>query len=894
MSDEKMRKEDTSGGYDGGRKENNSSNRRENDNASSMGPAVDESQKEKLEKEYREDWLSEQLKRKLENIRQAVSRLFKDYNNSIPLGGFTPHDKTHCEAVEKLIYQLLPERCYRGLREYERFLLLASAWLHDIGMIRGIFDECDQKRSDHQIRSKHHERSEIFIVNRPTQFGVEETDAAVLGLLARLHGTSLDGIPEALNVNGVNVRVRLLAAYLCLADALHIDTSRAPQDQYAICLAFNAPVSSKIHWIKSRFVSGININARQNTIELQFKVPAPSQAIELAEKFDVAKITRIHDIVIEEITHYLSDVEKELEKGNITSFHPPIIKTTVPMLLDKQVCRDLEQIVKNPDFMTDPSSSRLAYLILQTIADMLNLGGKKGIESLNSRADIEEQIKRIERDLEPVDLEEQIKQRQRVLELLQIINDNVLEERPCHLDLDRLEKELRERTENAIKHLKELQNTYKQPGYCSDCKGNCSGFHSKTDKKETEFSRELDELEKFIISELHKRQLMRREVRLIGRHYFEHFIKENPKQGDTSSPWGDIPSIPVSILLFGYSELVIKALCGFRDAVIEKLLRAYIDPINQYGYCEEAGKREGWPFKLDLRQPYHHIDFECVASAHFRLFVCTGEPKTQTNSKGQLSFHDGYRYAEALHEHGFTNIVLVPDIAAVGNLLHRTVNGPSTMDRQSDNKETTNSNPMIDLIMLGVNGIERDRFLHGTGHLGISTAVAALSAFYPSSQPSGSRCNRLPRLVFVATKSKFGDKNDDKAKECPVNERWTWLDTNCYEREGYWIQQGFCNERVRDHVFVARDQNMQKFFFENHIRLYNPREDDVWFALVDDVIVDKGFFYGEDRKEMAGIRQEDKRKGKIYKLETKLGTIQELKDEELHNLENFRDRLYKG
>jgi len=87
---------------------------------------------------------------------------------------------------------------------------------------------------------------------------------------------------------------------------------------------------------------------------------------------------------------------------------------------------------------------------------------------------------------------------------------------------------------------------------------------------------------------------------------------------------------------------------------------------------------------------------------------------------------------------------------------------------------------------------------------------------------------------------------------------------------------------------------MQKYFYENHIRLYNPREDDVWFALVDDVIVDKGFFYGEDRKEMAGIRQEDKRKGKIYKLETKLGMIQELKDEESHNLEDFRDRLYKG
>jgi HD superfamily phosphohydrolase YqeK len=45
----------------------------------------------------------------------------------------------HCRAVENLIFKLIPH--FEKLKEEERFCLLASAWLHDIGMLPSVADQ---------------------------------------------------------------------------------------------------------------------------------------------------------------------------------------------------------------------------------------------------------------------------------------------------------------------------------------------------------------------------------------------------------------------------------------------------------------------------------------------------------------------------------------------------------------------------------------------------------------------------------------------------------------------------------------------------------------------------------------------------------------------------------
>jgi hypothetical protein len=808
-------------------------------NPPSVGPAVDESQKERQEDIDWRNWLGDRFTDKLEHIRQSVSQLFEDHKNIPPLKGFTPHEDVHCRAVEELMHRLIPGLCYRGLREYERFLLLASAWLHDIGMIRGLFQGRDKSVSDEEIRAAHHLRSEEFVVNHPARCGVEEMDAAILGVLVRLHGTPLDEVPSSLDACGEKIRVRLLAAYLCLADALHIDSTRAPSDLYAICLAYNVPVSTKIHWIKSRFVSGVGINAETRQIVFQFKVPSSFQEKELQKQgVDVAKFSRIHDVVIQETTRYLNAVKTELLKGGI-SYFLTIERQTVPMLLDEQVLRDLKQIVNNPDFMANPSSSRLTQLMVRTVADILNL---------------DEFGMPIENNLSQSEL---ITRRKRVLDVLRDIEDGVLVERSCHIELKRLVDGLRRVTETAIQDLQTLGT----PGKYSQFAPADSAVHLK---------RSPDVLETYVSEQLRQNEKVRRLIRVTAKHYFELFAQMlSPSNNETPNvtaalSWEQIPVHPVTIVLFGYSELVIKSLCGFRDAILAGLLTKYLANYNNWGTQETSVSRAEKSIDLNANLPFHLAELERIASNHFRLFVCTGEPKTQINATGQLSFHDGSQYVEALHEHGFTDIEIITDITAVGNLLHRTWTGRSTMDPADG---TVARDPMVDLVMLGVNGIEDNRFRHGTGHLGISAAVAALHGIYSNTN----RFTRLPRLVFVATQKKYRanrsntengyDESDNLAN------KWSWINgKRLIEKEGYWIQPGFCSEAVREKVFLIKDQKFQQSFHEKQICLYNPREEDVWNALVDDLILDEKFFYGKNRSDQTspGISQMDIREGDIF------------------------------
>lgn len=56
------------------------------------------------------------------------------------------HDSNHNRQVEKALYKLIPEEKFGKLEPYEWFILLASIWLHEIGMIIGLFKIEDEKK----------------------------------------------------------------------------------------------------------------------------------------------------------------------------------------------------------------------------------------------------------------------------------------------------------------------------------------------------------------------------------------------------------------------------------------------------------------------------------------------------------------------------------------------------------------------------------------------------------------------------------------------------------------------------------------------------------------------------------------------------------------------------
>ena len=101
---------------------------------------------------------------------------------------YTPHGPSHFAAVETLLSHLLRANRFEEFSEYERFLLVASAWLHDIGMLRGVLPEDDDRMpGDERIRDQHHIRSEKYLQRRYRDVGVKEQEVTALSLLARFH-----------------------------------------------------------------------------------------------------------------------------------------------------------------------------------------------------------------------------------------------------------------------------------------------------------------------------------------------------------------------------------------------------------------------------------------------------------------------------------------------------------------------------------------------------------------------------------------------------------------------------------------------------------------------------------------------------------------------------------
>jgi hypothetical protein len=206
------------------------------------------------------DSLDADRRRALENVRAAAVRIW-----SRPLHRYyTDHTVTHSERVIGLLDGLTGGVMATGKRlsPTEVFVLLAAAYLHDIGMQ----DERFAGGNLEEIRAHHHEQTAEMI------YAVFEDPANALAiplarepgiveavaLVARGHRrVDLSGAEYAPFVHGgETVRLRLLAALLRFGDELDIDHRRVDVEQMKL-LAL--PVESQLHWWKCHYVSGVSI-----------------------------------------------------------------------------------------------------------------------------------------------------------------------------------------------------------------------------------------------------------------------------------------------------------------------------------------------------------------------------------------------------------------------------------------------------------------------------------------------------------------------------------------------------------------------------------------------------------------------------------------------------------
>ncbi|SHG34994.1 hypothetical protein SAMN02745206_03722 [Desulfacinum infernum DSM 9756] len=836
------------------------------------------------------NWLSDEYAEKLDRIRHAVRKLIADCESMFPqLAGYTPHGPEHFERVENIIHRLIPGDKVEKLKMRERFYLLASAWIHDVGMLRGLFGDEEHDRlkySDDRIRREHHKRSEIFIVNHFSRLDIDYNDSPALALLAHYHrrAEDLNRCPMEFPVNNDTVALRLLAAYLRLADSLDIDQSRSPASDYAICIAYNIPIESKLHWIKSRLVSGIAIEPEAHKIIIHFKEPhRPSllkelQKANLTDK-DIAiviqNLARLRKMVIDDLLEELNSVKNFLIRGGI-SYFLDVEERSTRMAIDNQVFREIVLLANNFDMITHPSASGLMEIVLNTVErivsrhlfrDKDHMHPSPSIDGNPEDAEVKcgdttefngrQQDKNTKKQgpREKCHTSESSKFdgangdgrhisiycnhkysafRNQYQEFLDELECEVMVNRPCHIGLRKIVKRLKnllyedslDAIQNAIK--KEKKRIHKERAeirkrahdYFAEYIATKMPFVESSSRKNTPTNSSREQLEEYLLSCLYN--LIKDDLSGESKNGVDPGNARKNKLG-------------INVLVYGYSELVIKSLCGFRDYIVRIILN-------------QASKKilENHPIKI------HKINFEQLASDFFTIYVCEGQPKTMTAPNDALAYHDGSRYAVALARRGFTRVVLIPDLVTA-NLLHRSKHSQI---------------PPIHLVLLGANGLEllqdnkvggdkaNGYFRHSSGHMAIAALARNLKLIKENIYS--------PRLVLVLTTSKClirtgnaNDKNNPDA-DSHSGRRYEVIT----EKDGYIYFAIDDKENTRNQPFLVRDEEVRSQLYNNNIKIYNPREDCVPINMVDDVILE--FEYRMD------VSKDESLTGLINTLENKI------------------------
>ncbi len=676
-------------------------------------------------------WLTEEYQGYFNEVKKAVIALYKE-NEGKDLPHFTPHGEEHCKAVEELIYQITDSPKVDPLIAFsdkERFCLVASAWLHDIGMLPTVYRQVYDHKiapSPSLIREKHHKTSAKFIVEKYRSCGLKEEDIEAVAQICYFHRKKKNikeckrefivGFDKSKNV----LRLRLLAAYLRLADSLHVDISRAPNPNYNICLTYSIPPDSKVHWVKSQIVDGIKIDCEKKLITVAFKTPRfdPSKPSKQPYGFE-DKLNSIIRLVMNSLHEELNSVINVLLDYDITYFRD-IIDSRQPDIMSEQMKNDLNELVLNYDIMEHPSASKLLEMTSQTIANIAgyNLTDSQPRKFRNTDALEFEDIKAIVKD-----------------EFLGKLYKDVKNTRPCHKGINNLIKsceliqEHSSTTDEYIEKLQKLYLQYKNTAY--EIKKNASSF-------------------------------------------FKKCILDN-----------DQPEEKFTIILFGYSQSVINALCGFRDAIIDHELPMLLEKMP-----------EGSGDKVEKRY-----------SQRFRFYICEGSPKTQVGSENKLLYHDGSQYALALKRNNFSNLVIIPDII-VDNII----------GNEQDRKL---------LFMVGANGFNQEFFMHSAGHHSIFKIVKQFNKENISSQ-------KIKTILVVSNHKK--DRN-----ETIIDERYKDDDTkeanNKRENiESCWFWKRNNKEATRQHIWLPRDEVILSELFDKEIMFFNPREDKIPIDKLDFII----------------------------------------------------------
>lgn len=283
-------------------------------------------------------------KRNIHRLRKIISTIELQFMNLEWYRHFD-HRILHSERVARILNSLVSGSIV--LNQEEFFLAIASAWLHDVGYViwNDIGDEeyiskalqIDSPLSfyykatrETPSKDMHSKLSRLYVMRNVKKFSLTKAEAEILSEVCFLHAVSdLDdyGFKRTI-VEDKEVRVRLLASLLRLADTLDIDFSL------------------------ERILSPANSLARltidPDTLEIAINVKTiKGEQIE-------SDIRRAISLAIEEANHVLSQHNFErqfsLEIFFLESLDPPLARSVLAALSTDVALQNLMNYVEDREY----------------------------------------------------------------------------------------------------------------------------------------------------------------------------------------------------------------------------------------------------------------------------------------------------------------------------------------------------------------------------------------------------------------------------------------------------------------------------------------------------------------------------------------------------------------
>lgn len=232
---------------------------------------------------------------KISEIRRLMNKIFK---NKPPHGMqildtedayFNDHGEGHTtRIIDKIndLDKIIPS----DFTELESFLLICSAWLHDVGMYIGR----RENETVSEVRERHAEISadllgELSVTHFPSLLNPEITLIRQIIIAHSSYYNINEVTTEPESIEGDTARTALLCAVFRIADACDCNRSRAPESVFYIYYD-HIPESSKEHWERLFSVTDVNFDVIRSAIVISYDFGNTTR--DLIEKYVLSNILK--------------------------------------------------------------------------------------------------------------------------------------------------------------------------------------------------------------------------------------------------------------------------------------------------------------------------------------------------------------------------------------------------------------------------------------------------------------------------------------------------------------------------------------------------------------------------------------------------------------------------